>query len=691
MLSGFRQDAFDLRRVAAVGPLLPAGLLFVLLLIWIAASGGYFPETWYPSTIAVLGLLGATLSAGLGPLPSRRPARIALLAFTTLVGLNYLSMLWSDSPVSAWQASNKLLLYLAAAWTISILPWTPRALFWLLTAWVLAVAVMCAVALIGAVSTSHLARYFVEFRYAEPMQYPNATAGLAAMAMWPALIFSARRELPIWLQALFLAAAVFLADLTLLPQSRAAPVGMALVAPLALALVSDRVRFLPRAAVAGGSLALVLPRTLRVDKAVGSAPHHVSPSLHAAATMMLTCAVGATLIGLVLGFGEHRLADAFAAWRAGRRSRRAAPAPYQVRRAALVAGPVAVLITVVLVVVFAGGAIGHAARTEWRRVGGDSSSAPRLLTTTPEQRFEYIRVGWKLFKGSPIGGVGAGNFGIRYDALRHDPKHSQYTHNLGLRALTETGILGFALLVVVVAALAVAAFRAARVHPGLGRACAVSALAVAAYFLVHDTLDWMDEFPSLAVPALAWPLAASAMRGGESPDRQPFRAVLPSGRRIAVIAAVIGIAVLTLIPPYLATRFIRRAYATYRVRPDGAYDDLRRAAALNPLSIEPLTGKGTIAIYRRQPDVARAAFTAALKRENNWYPRLELALLDAQAGQFATALQTLNGAQALDHDDPLLDEAREMIVQHKRIDPVRFNALGVTGPQAPFFNQERLT
>src|SRR5207245_6575441 len=91
--------------------------------------------------------------------------------------------------------------------------------------------------------------------------------------------------------------------------------------------------------------------------------------------------------------------------------------------------------------------------------------------------------------------------------------------------LSETGIGGFALLAVIVIALSAGLARTARELGGLGRACCVSALLVAAYFLVHDSLDWLDEFPALAAPALALALAAIQLcalggrRRGGAPGR----------------------------------------------------------------------------------------------------------------------------------------------------------------------------
>ncbi len=73
---------------------------------------------------------------------------------------------------------------------------------------------------------------------------------------------------------------------------------------------------------------------------------------------------------------------------------------------------------------------------------------------------------------------------------------------------------------------------------------------------------------------------------------------------------------------------------------------------------------------RGQASKARSAFEQAVQRENDWFPHLELALLDAQARQFGPAQQQLATAEALDSDDPVLAEARTVILgrQWKQLD-----------------------
>jgi hypothetical protein len=308
-----------------------------------------------------------------------------------------------------------------------------------------------------------------------------------------------------------------------------------------------------------------------------------------------------------------------------------------------------------------------------------------------------VRVAVRLFRSSPVGGVGAGNFGRGYDALRRFPKHSLYTHDLVLRVASETGVIGLALFLTLVGALLFGLARAGIELGGLGRACAVGAFAVAAYFLVHDSFDWLDEFPVLAAPALLLPLAAIELRGASAAGKRavPGSAVMsrlaanrPRLARAAVLTPVvilIAAVCLALGAPYLALVYTDQALRSFRAQPASAYRDLGRAASLDPLSVDPLTDEGAIAVDLGNESRARTAFQVALRRENDWYPHLELALLDAHAGHFQAATAELSSAEALDVSDPALTAAKALIVAHKRENPAQFNAVLRGGDEADVF------
>lgn len=670
--------------------MLPAALLVVVWLIWIPANGGYFPEAWYPSALGTIALLLVTMAASRRVLPTMRATRVALLAFAALVALGYLSMLWAGSPGSALQASNELLLYLAVGWVFSILPWTPGRMAVLLGVWSIGVLVFCGLALANVVSATHLDSFFFDQRYSDPLGYPNATAALALMGMWPALILSVRRQLPGWIRVPLLSAAVFLTEFSFLPESRGALVGLVATAVLVFVLSGNRLRLLASMAVVGVGLAITVPQILHLNRLLSDG-RPVGSALSQAALGMLLTSIGALVIGVLMLFVERRVRPpAF--------THRQRPSLGPRSRVAIALGAAVCLIVVGAVMA---PAVKHEIHTVVQQGKSDASTgAVPLLSTSPEERTDYARVALHLFSGSPLLGVGTGNFGRRYDALRRFEKHSQYTHNLTLRALSENGIPGLALLATVVISLCVGLAKARKQLGALGRSCAVAAFAVATYYFVHVQFDWLDEYPVLAVPALAFALAAIELRrparpgaesgGSQMGKRSRMVSVWPrSARRATQTAGLLAagcVAGFALVPAYLATRYEDLAETGFRASPAAAYHDLSRAASLNPFSPDPFVSEGTIAIELGNFGVARKAFESANRRERDWYSYLELALLNSRTGRFTQASEQLRVAKSLDVDDPVLAAASDRVTHHERIDPARFNESLLQGVQAQLFS-----
>jgi Flp pilus assembly protein TadD len=152
---------------------------------------------------------------------------------------------------------------------------------------------------------------------------------------------------------------------------------------------------------------------------------------------------------------------------------------------------------------------------------------------------------------------------------------------------------------------------------------------------------------------------------------------------VALIVVVLG-------APYLSQEYVNTALRTYKARPSVAYADLSRAARLDPWSAGPWLEEGQIAERLGDPSRARSAFEHVLRIEDNWYAWTELTLLDAQAGRFKRAASDLGRAAKLDVDDAVLTQARTMIRRHRRIDPVRFNALFTQGVNAFLFQSENI-
>lgn len=643
------------------GLFLPAVLVLASWLVATYQSGGYFGRYWYPAGIALLALLAVMVLAGGRALPRVRAARVALLLLGGLVAWSYLSLLWAGSPGSALEASNKLLVFLLIAWILALMPWSGKSASVFLAAWSIGVAGVCATSLLGAVNATEFSGFLYAFRFQDPIGYVNANAALAVMAFFPALTLSYQRRVPAPLQGLFLATATFLIEFYLLTQSRAAALGGIAVVLLYVAIAPDRLRLATRLGIVAGVLALAAPPILDVYS-TAKAGHSVAPAIDDAAIRIAWTAPLAGILGIALGLAE-RVIDPETT--GGKRVRAA-----EIGAVALVLAAAGTLVLV------HSGRVTHFVREEVRALNGEKpgSGSTRFTKTTLYERPDYWRVSLDLFSEHPVAGVGAGNFGRRYTALRHEPKYSRYAHDIWLRVLAEGGVVGIALLLAFLLVAFGSTLRPLRRLDRNRRAATVACLAVAAYFFVHASFDWLEEIPALAGPALG--LLFIGMAVARDPAAEEGRDARAGRWRAVGIVCALALALaalVALVPPYLSLRYLETASSRWQVEPRQAFHDLDRAAALNPLSSEPRTTEGTIAVSLGEKRRARRAFQRALELEQAWYPHMELALLDARAGRFRSARAEIAHAQLLSRRDPFIKEAKRRIMNRERVDPAAFN------------------
>lgn len=633
-------------------PFLPAAALLAIWVAWIPADGGYFPRDWFPAALFVVALLAAVAIAGRRALPAGRWARVALALLAAATAWSFLSMLWAEADGRAWQSSDQLLLYLAMAWLVALVPWRPASALGFMGLWSVAVAVVCGVELISALSASDLGHYVLESRWQQPTGYANAAAAIAAMGAWPALVISARRGVPAALQVAMALVAVFLLEMSVLPQSRGALIASAIVLPLLLALSPDRGRLLVRLVVVALAFAVAGDAVWDVY-GDGEAGRPLAPALDRAAEAML------------LSLGVVALAAAAAVILERTVTAPSLPAPPRGARWGALAAVLAVAAVAGLV---NAGSISDYADDRWEEFKSEEElpdeNASRIAQRTSDKRYDYWRVSLNALADAPAGGIGAGGFEREYTEHRRHPKPSQAAHSIWFRALSETGVIGAALLALLVGALA-AGVLAARRAGETGRAAATAAAGVAGYFLVHVSLDWLELFPALAAPALGFALAATV--AGARPPGSTTRARRLLGAAAVVIAALAAIASLAL--PYLSIRHVDSALARAADQRDDAERELDRAADLDPLAPEPHLARGTLALRRADFAGAERAFRRALEVEDGWYPHFELALLASRAGRKEAAKREIEQALRLNPPDPLVLEAAELIEKRKRIDP----------------------
>ena len=643
--------------------LLPAVLIVAVWVVWIDLDGGYFPGDWYPVGIGVVALLALAALAE-WQLPASRLARTSLGLLAAFVALNFLSILWAGAPGNALEASDKLLLYLVTALVLALVPWTAARAGWLIAAWSIGTLALVVLTLVDAAGAEDATAWFIEGRYAEPLGYAGGSSALAAIAAWPALLLSTSRELPAAVRAVLLSTAVVLAELAILPQSRGAVLALVLTIPVAVALAPRRGVLLLSMAVAGGTLALTLGGVLDVYSASREG-RPVEPTLDSALESLALAAVLAAVGGLVVALVERRVSVPDRVIRPG-------------RRALLGLTGLAALAGLVLLLANAG-SISDSISDRWDRFrSGEDESAheqSRFISTDDPQRYDYWRVAVEAGLDRPLAGYGAGNYEPQYTERRRDDKHSRYAHDIWARTFAETGFPGLLLLVAALACGFVALGLGARRAPPGARLVAAACAMGTGYFLIHASLDWVDEFPAVAAPGFG--LLFIGLGTVYPGQRGSAPVSSPTGwKRLAGIASglilVIG-AVTALALPYLSLRYTQRAVDRYGVDAAEARHDLERAHDLNPLSIRPELAAGALAVRAGRYGEASSAYRQALSTEDNWYAHFQLALLASSEGHRASAEEEMRRARALNRADPYLSEVAARLRRGRRLDPARVN------------------
>ena len=653
-------------------PFIPAAGILAVWAALMPADGGYFARDWQPAGILVAVLWLVAVVGGGRLVPPGRWERAALAALGGLAGLAFLSTLWADSQATAWGTASQFLTVVLSVWTLALMPWRPAAAQLCLGGFAFAAAIALGGSLVSAMGAGDLTGRFIDGRWAQPIGYPNGLANFAFFAALPVLAVSGSPARHWAIKGAALALATFLAGCALLPQSRGAVLAMVVASAVLVALSPLRWRMAARLAVVGAALTICsgpilgLYDVAREGTGVGAA---VDDAVRAILLATLLGGVG----GALLALGERRVQ---------------VPA-----RVARTSGIVALA---VIALAGAGAAVVNADRIDrfvdrhrdaWQKPGSEFEDeevggTTRLLSSDPLQRYQYWHVALDAFADRPLAGVGAGGFETRYTLERSEPKYSSFPHSLFMRVLAEAGLLGVLALLAFLAAVLGGLLRGMRQADPEDRVVAAGALAAAVCFLIHAQLDWLEEFPALAGPAIGFLAVAMAVRRGEPP--KPTLA-WPDVAAAGILAVA---ALMVLVPQYAALRYKERASAIWRTDAVKAYRDLDRAAGLDPLSDQALLTEGVIALQRRELPRARDAFESALEREDGWLAHFELALTLAAQGDREAAMRQLHLAERRNPQEPAIAAAREEIESGKVVDPVRLNRRLF---ESPLFNARRLT
>ena len=333
-------------------------------------------------------------------------------------------------------------------------------------------------------------------------------------------------------------------------------------------------------------------------------------------------------------FGVVLLAGATVVWAIGlaaarREARTPLTEPFRRRLTRVSLGTAGAVVAVALAVVLVrSGDPVHWARTRVQEFASSKTSLvtqskSRLADFSSNNRWPWWKDSWHLFEDHPVAGTGAGSFRVAHRRVRSNGVEVLEPHDLPLQFLSETGLVGVALLGAATVAAAAGIVSGLR-NPG-DRAPAVAlALGAVAYGL-HGLLDFDWDFVAVTAPLF---LAVGVLLGSSEVPRRGRFTIL----RIAT-AVLFSLGLLySLAAPHLsATRLNDSLDALARADARASVSAAKSAHSLDPLAIEPYFAWATAEDSRGNEAEALRLYSKAvdLQPDNSdtWYTLARYELL----------------------------------------------------------------
>lgn len=605
-----------------------------------AADGFYDLTVWGPITVGML-----ALALGLVLADPARPRLLPALAVGGLVGLwgwSWLSSTWAESADNALVSAGRWALYAAMLMAMLLLMRTRR------DRWVPLSFAAAGVVAIGLYVLLHLLLgggegLFLGGRLQDPLGYVNGQAGYFLLGFWPcvAVAEQVRNKL---LAGLAAGAAVVLASLMFLSETRGVLPGFAVSAVIMLLVVPGRPRRIWVLLAVGIGVAVISRPLLDVYQHLPRGGAEADPERVKDAARAIVVA------GLVVA----------AAWAAARLLfGRVAATGTGVRKALWWADGALAIVALIAALTSLTIAIGHPIRRihqqydDFINLRVQNTSQTRFLSGGGH-RYDYWRIAWLEFKGEPWRGLGAGNYDRRYFLERRTDEDIRQPHSLPLQALSELGVVGGLALLAFVGAVLAGLWRIAR----RGReSIALRMLAVAAggafvAWLMHTSVDWLHIIPGVTGVALCAAAALLAPWSRRPPERR-----LGTWRVVAVLVAAVAIIAAADSVGRIAAADKYRSDASDKLRSDPveALKLANRSLALNGQSLPAVVVKA--AAYARLNDYrdARAALLEGIRLEpNNAVTWALLGDLAVRRGDFRAARRAYRRASRLDPRNDLL-------------------------------------
>ena len=590
--------------------LLPAGaFLAIALLGWF--NGGYFAPAWGWATLAFVWVILLALAAR-SEVSFSVAEGIWLAALLALSLWTLASLVWSaDLSRSALEVERTLVYVSGAAAAVLVVR---RATVTLLLAGLLAgLSALSVYALLIRLFPERLGVFdpIAGYRLSEPIGYWNALGISSAMGVALALAFAARGK-HIVSRALAAAAVPLLLTTVYFTFGRGPWFALAAGVLVAAALAPRRLQ------LAAAALATLVPGFAAVLLASRSdALTHSDALLEQAADegrsllvalVLLAAASAATVTALA--FAERRLT-----------------VPLRLQRAFAVAMLLVLAVGVAAVFARYGSPPTLVRKSvdafEARPIDTGGNLEQRLFSFSGSGRPELWRAAWRGYEQeSALLGTGAGTYEQLWNLHRPIVGQARDAHNLYIEVLAELGLIGLALLVVVLAA-PLAVVRRARGHP-------LFPGAIAAYvaFLVHASVDWDWEIPVVTLAALFCGAALLVSARGDDVRR------LAMDMRFAVGSSAVALGIVALVGLVGNSALAASEASAREENSREAVEQAKKAQSWAPWSSAPWRALGEAELGRGNRSAAARSFRSAVSSSpNDWSLWFQLALATGGAEQ----------------------------------------------------------
>src|SRR4051794_34643374 len=259
---------------------------------------------------------------------------------------------------------------------------------------------------------------------------------------------------------------------------------------------------------------------------------------------------------------------------------------------------------------------------------GAGSTRARLTSGGDNGRIGMWKIALRGYRSAKLTGHGAGTYEFRFIRERSNALFKvDDAHSLYVEQLDELGIVGLALVVVVLATLLCTLF--ARTRARKDRSLYAAIFALLATWALHAAIDWDWEMPAITLWAFA--LGGVALARRPPTDEAAGRTRVPA--RLLVAAACAAIAILP-VRRALADAHIGHAILAYQ-RGDctGAAKEGRDATEIDTNAAQGYEVAGLCAGSAGAAEEGVRLLTDAVRTEpGNWHYHYALALVQGRAG-----------------------------------------------------------